>query len=185
MYALYRKSKPNGSAEHYEFEKEISLFGCNSGWIPWLLRKQLETSDSEPYMWHLNVAEALAEADYAGRTLIINLKPNSKRPNLSLYEIADVWGYSDSGWTPVMLHLRGLFIDDDPGEFNDRRFSRKVAEIDEPIFSMLYMSGSVSQGELTGKWTAPPSSLTNSVLLWPETLDYFMGRANEVLGRSA
>ena len=183
MYALYRKEQSTGSLEHYEFEEEISLFGCNSGWIPWLLQKQLAFSDAEPYTWHLNISKALAEAGYGGRTLIINLKPNSKGPNLSLYDIADVWGYSDFGWTPVMLHLRGLFIDDDPERLNDRTFSRNAEDIDEPIFSMLYMSGSICQGELTGKWTAPPSSPTNSVLLWPETLDYFMNKANQVLGR--
>lgn len=180
MYALYEKSRSPSGDETYKFEREISLFGCNSGWIPWLLSRNLNNNDTEPFPWQVKVTEALSKEGYDTGSLIINLKPNSSEPNLSLYEIANVWGYSDSGWTPIMLHLRGLFIDEDPEQYDDKQFSRRTADVDDPIFSMSYMAGSVENGSIIGTWNAPPRSPTNSVLLWPGTLDYFVEAAKTV-----
>jgi hypothetical protein len=107
-------------------------------------------------------------------TLIIDLKPRDVEPNLSLYELVRVWGYSADEWTPIMLQLRALFVDDDPSRFDRQKFTRSTSENTEPIFSFLYLSGSIQGGELTGKWTTPPSSPTNSALLWPKSLDHFL-----------
>ena len=88
-----------------------------------------------------------------------------------------VWGHSDHGWTPIMFHLRGLFMDEHPAHFDRQIFCRADSEMDDPIFSMMYLNGSVRNGTLIGKWTPPGPSPTNSVLLWPETLQYFSGEA--------
>ena len=40
MYALYEKRK-TGQKSEYRFKEQCSLFGCNEGYIPWLLGKQL------------------------------------------------------------------------------------------------------------------------------------------------
>jgi hypothetical protein len=113
--------------------------------------------------------------------LIINLKPNSKSSNLSLYEVIEVFGYSDSGWTPVMLYLRGLFVDQDPSKFDEMDFVRSPSEIDDPIFSMMYLDGTIRDGELMGRWTAPRPSSTNSVLLWPHAFTHFAQRADAII----
>jgi hypothetical protein len=46
--------------------------------------------------------------------------------------------------------------------------------IDQPIYEVLHMYGSVHGGRLTGAWTAPGPSSTNAALLWPDTLSYFV-----------
>lgn len=177
MYALYKKLKDTNGYK-YEFQKKVSLFGCNCGYIPDFLRKQLGGEETEPHKWKLDLKTAFEKEGKENNVLVINLKPNSK--NLSLYELVRVWGYSSSGWTPIMIYIRGLFIDGDPHPFNDRYFVRKEEEIEDPIFSMMYLNGTISQGKISGKWTPPGPSPTNSVLLWPDVLDYFSSMAKQI-----
>lgn len=184
MYALYDKTQSNG-AIRYRFREAASLFGCNKGYVPWLLGKQLATDSTEPLAWHVNIEESLRAMEQNHQTLIIDLKPNSKQPNLSLYEVSDVWGYSAEGWTPILLHLRGLFIDEDPGRFDKNDFGRTPAEVDAPIFSMMYLRGTVKGGRLEGRWTPPGPSPTNSVLLWPEAFEYFWQQAKSLIDGTA
>lgn len=163
------------------FKKQTSLFGCNSGYIPNLLRKQLTAEATEPYAWKIDLRKAFAKERMANSVLIINLKPNSKEANLSLYELVNVWGYSASGWTPIMFYIRGLFVDEDPNVFNVRDFIRKEEEMEDPIFSMMYLRGTIKQGKITGRWTPPGPSPTNSVLLWPVTFQYFSSEAQKII----
>jgi len=175
MYARYNKSQIENGVFRYEFAKQISLFGCNNGFIPWLLQLQTQSDKNEPYLWHLNVQEALALTDeYPNSTLVIDLKPKQNKTNLSLYELLDVWGYSYSGWTPILLHLEGLFVDADPNSVNRNDFVKAENEIEGPIYEVLYLDGSVENGKIVGTWNAPPASPTNAALLWPDTLDYFV-----------
>jgi hypothetical protein len=182
MYGLYKKTF-EGPGTRYIFKEQISLFGCNEGYIPYLLLKTVDSTASEPLPWHVNIEKAMALVDQPGDTLIINLKPNSTEPNLSLYELVDVWGYSSSGWTPVMLYLKGLFIDANPAAFEERNFVRLPEEVDDPIFSMMYLLGTIKSGVIQGRWTPPGPSSTNSVLLWPDTFEYFAEKAREIMGR--
>jgi hypothetical protein len=165
----------------YVFSREDFLFGCNRGWIPRLLIESLAPSAMEPLKWSIQVGAALEQAGYPGHALMIDLKPNSQEPNLSLYEIVRVWGHSHHGWTPVMLYLRGLLIDEQPAHFDRQDFRRAEADIDDPVFSMMYLNGTVRGGKLNGKWTPPGPSPTNSVLLWPETLQYFSDEAAKLI----
>lgn len=175
MYARYKKSQIENGVFRYEFVEPISLFGCNNGFIPWLLQGQTLSDQNEPYLWHLNVQEALAKTDeYPGSTLIIDLKPKQNKTNLSLYELLDVWGYSDSGWTPILLHLGGLFVDADPNSVNRNDFVIAENKIDGPIYEVLYLDGFIKNGKIVGTWNAPPASPTNAALLWPKTLNYFV-----------
>jgi hypothetical protein len=182
MYALYEKVA-DGQAYRYRFAEHVSLFGCNSGYIPRLLAKTIDKTASEPLPWHFNVDDALRAVGQKDHALIINLKPNSKEANLSLYEIMEVFGHSSSGWTPVMLYLRGLFVDDDPSKFDTRAFVRAPADAEDPIFSMTYLSGSIRKGALEGRWTVPGPSSTNSVLLWPDAFKYFAEQAQTIMER--
>ena len=184
MYALYSK-QPQGTKNRYIFKQKISLFGCNSGYIPYLLKSSLSKTATEPLPWYVNIERAMSSVGETGDTLVINLKPNSSTPNLSLYEVCDVWGYSSYGWTPVMFYLKGLFVDEDPASFNDRDFIRGGADIEDPIFSMMYLSGTVRAGNIEGRWTPPGPSPTNSVLLWPDTFEYFADEAKKIMAKTA
>jgi hypothetical protein len=121
MYALYEKNVEDHTTR-YKFKEKASLFGRISGYIPNFLTASLKGSESEPFPWHIDVANAFGLAGQSGHTLIINLKPNSAQPNLSLYEVIGVWGLSNNGWTPVMLHLRGLLVDADPSGLDENDF---------------------------------------------------------------
>lgn len=180
MYALYEKQF-QGLGHRYIFKKQVSLFGCNRGYIPRLLKICLKGEASEPLPWHINISKAMKDVGQLNDSLIINLKPNSSKPNLSLYEVVDVWGYSDYGWTPIMLYLRGLFVDADPNAIDDRDFLLMPKEVEGPIFSMMYLSGTVKGGSIQGRWTPPGPSPTNSVLLWPNTFNYFAEKAKEII----
>jgi hypothetical protein len=180
MYGLYKTTEIAG-VYSYEFVEQVSLFGCNQGYIPWLLSRVIPAGQSEPYRWHIVIADGLHRENMSDRSLVIDLKPNNVERALSLYEVADVWGYSDSGWTPIMLRLRGLFVEHDPSGIDDKKFSRSLEDIDDPIFSMLYLNGSIKDGQLVGRWTAPRASPTNSVLLWPDTFEFFTAEAKKIL----
>jgi hypothetical protein len=184
MYSVYKKSM-QGNGFRFQFHEQTSLFGCNSGYIPYLLKATINKDSSEPLKWHVNIEHAMSLVKEPGHSLIINLKPNSTEPNLSLYELVDVWGHSSHGWTPVMFYLRGLFTDEDPQVFDEKDFIRDADQIEDPIFSVTYLPGTVISGDISGRWTAPGPSATNSVLLWPETFNYFSDKAKEVQDRLA
>ena len=93
MYAIYQKQKDK-DGYRYVFKEQTSLFGCNSGYIPYFLQKQLIAKATEPFAWKLNLKEAFEKEGMANSVLVINLNPNSKEANLSLYELVHVWGYS-------------------------------------------------------------------------------------------
>lgn len=186
MYARYSRMRMSPDATHYEFQERVSLFGHNNGFIPWLLGLKLPKDQEEPYKWHVDVVSELGgHPDYPHSTLLIDLKPKQNKTNLSLYEVMDVWGYSASGWSPILLRLNGLFVDEDPSVVDRNSFVRKDDEIDGPIYEFLYLDGSVIDGKFSGLWVPPPASPTNAALLWPDALNYFfqciLARTPEVL----
>ena len=175
MFARYIRTQIGNSTTRYQFQKRVSLFGCNHGFVPWLLRLKTPPSQGEPYPWHVNVIQELGnQPDYPNNTLLIDLKPKQNKSNLSLYEVMDVWGYSSSRWSPVLLRLNGLFIDEDPTGKNREDFTRDETDIHGPIYEFLYLAGSVADGKLVGTWNTPPVSSTNAALLWPHALNYFV-----------
>lgn len=167
LYSIKRES----DQITYEFIKECSLFGCKKGFIPYLLKRQLPASQGEPYKWHLPVRASLNEAGYTDSALIIDLTP--KRKPLSLYEVLDVWGHSGSGWTPALVHLSGLFVDEPPDGIDRNNFVIRDNERKEPVYTFWYFDGSVADGQIVGKWSPPGPSPTNSAVLWPDVLAYF------------
>jgi hypothetical protein len=180
MYARYTRARVGSDATRYEYQEQISLFGCNNGFIPWLLSQKVPPRQGEPYEWHVDVVNELgAHPDYPASTLIIDLKPKQSKHNLSLYEVLDVWGYSKSDWSPILLRLSGLFVDEDPKRINRKSFVRKDSDVDTPIYEFLYLVGSVKRGKLVGTWITPPASPTNAALLWPEVLRYFVRSIRE------
>jgi hypothetical protein len=172
MYLLYKKCTHGQNTEYIHIRK-CSLFGCNQGYIPSLLRGRLLLQDSEPFKWHLPIAAAMDSAGHAGETLVIDLKPKQHKTNLSLYEVCDVWGYSHCGWTPILLRLHGLFVDADPSQVDKDHFTITDSDRMEPIYEVMYVTGTVRSGRIDGTWRAPPVSPTNGALLWPDTVAYF------------
>jgi len=175
MYARYlRTLEPKGSIRYW-YKGRACLFGCRKGFIPWLLSFKIPPEQEEPYRWHVDVVTELgARPEYPGNTLIIDLKPKQNKTNVSLYEVMDVWGYSSSGWSPILLRLNGLFVDANPASIDRMDFVRREVELEGPIYEVLYLDGSVKSGKIIGSWKPPPASPTNSALLWPDTLNYFV-----------
>lgn len=175
MYARYRRTRVGADATRYEFQSNEKLFGCNEGFIPWLLGLKIPPGQGEPFRWHVDVVSELgSHPEYVDSTLVIDLKPKQNKTNLSLYEVMDAWGYSDSGWSPILLRLTGLFVDQEPSSVNRNDFIRKDDEVDGPIYEFLYLDGSVRDGKIVGSWRPPPVSPTNAALLWPAALNYFV-----------
>jgi hypothetical protein len=173
MYSMYEKKACNGYWE-YSSPDEIHLFGCVQGLIPRFLQHITPADASEPYLWHLNVAERLAASDLKDMCVVIDIKPKNKTPVVHLSELLDVWGYSADSWTPLLFRLRPLLVEEDPVLHNRNNFLIDEEDSYEPVYSILYVHGSVMGGELVGKWTPPGASSTNSALLWPHVLRYFL-----------
>ncbi len=175
MYARYIRTRVGADAARYQFQETAKLFGCNEGFIPWLLGLKIPPGQGGPFRWHVDVAGELgSHAEYPGSTLVIDLKPKQNKTNLSLYEVMDTWGYSDDSWSTILLRLTGLFVDRDPASFNRQDFVRRDDELDGPIYEFLYLDGSVRDGKIIGSWNPPPVSATNAALLWPDALSYFV-----------
>jgi hypothetical protein len=181
MYYLYEViNEP--PQRHFTRLEKTHLFGCNVGKIHQMLSQQLCGTENEPYSWHLPVEELLVPAKQA---LIIDLKPNNKEPNtvLSLYEVRDVWGYSAFGWTPGMMRLRGVSIDGEPPISDAEDFAVEPIPGNDSVYTFLHFDGTIRAGKLEGKWTAPRRSSTNSALLWPNAIEYFIKQIRETTPR--
>jgi hypothetical protein len=164
----------------YEILEGVCLFGYKSGFIPRLLSQTIPSAQDEPYEWHLTMEKALRKVGYPESTILIDIKPRRKESNvLTLCELVDVWGASNHQWTPLLFHLRGLFVDEGPENGRRNHFEREIPEQHDPDYSVLYVHGSVRDGKVSGKWTAPPLGATNSALLWPRVFTYFVGVAKE------
>ena len=190
MYKIYEKLRRGASAE-YRYVRDTHLFGCNNGWIPYLVQQQLKGAENEPLPWHVDGASIARELEAdpdlpKGNTLVIDLKPRDSE-RLSLYEILNIWGYSANGWTPVMLHLRGLFVDASLKTSSVRRERFAIADRSnpEPIFTFHHIrkEGTVRRGRLVGPWVGPRASSTNSALLWPDAFRYFATEAGRILDK--
>lgn len=170
MYYLYTQSH-EGNLLRLKRLSAISLAGRKSGIIIKYLTTQLSPQITEPWSWHITVEDLLNVLSLKGNTLVIDLKPNNNY--ISLYKIKNIWGYSSNGWTPLLFELEGILVENDAIKYDRNDFSIKAYDDDKPIFTVLYVSGTIINGEVIGKWIFPKPSATNSVLLWPEVLEFF------------
>ena len=115
------KSKPKN---HYSVSRSISLFGCNVGFIPAMLRPVLSSDASEPYSWHVDVKRSLSELGTSRSDDLDRPDATSKAAFDFTLQLIDVWGYSMNNWTPLMFHLQSLFIEEDPSPYNKQNFNR-------------------------------------------------------------
>jgi hypothetical protein len=177
MYASYNK-RSVGKCDQFTRHEVISLFGCNRGFIPWLLAFSMTKTQGEPFSWHLEIPSALRspKAEYPdANSIVIDIKPGNKE-GLYLCELTDVWGYSSAGWTPMMWRMKQLLWAADSKKID--RLDFKAPSDGHEIHSFIHAAGSVRRGEIVGTWNPPNASPTNSALLWPDALDYFVGEMN-------
>jgi hypothetical protein len=92
---------------------------------------------------------------------------------VSLFNIINIWGYSSCDWTPILLELKPILDDEDPNLYDRTNFALENYNDDTSVFTLLYLSGSIKDGENFYEWLFPVPSPTNSVLLWSGALDYF------------
>jgi hypothetical protein len=173
MYASYKKQSV-GKGNRFTRHEKISLFGCNEGFIPWLLSESMKTNQGEPFAWHLEIPSALHSlgANYPeANSIVIDIKPGNKE-GLYLCELTDVWGYSSASWTPMMWRLKQLLWEADSKKID--RLDFKAPSDGHQIHSFIHAAGSVQKGKIVGTWNDPGASPTNSALLWPDALDYFV-----------
>jgi hypothetical protein len=174
LFSLYKLTKaPSGN--QFTRLRETNFFGCNQGIVARHLRKTLTPEASEPYRWHFRMEEALRNLEPDAQSFVIELKPSQKN-NASRFEVLQVWGYSENGWTPALLELRALLADEDSGEYPRDSFILPSERKLDRVYTFMYIRGSVRDGNLSDKWLPPGPGSTNSVLLWPEALEWFLDK---------
>ncbi|MGA8214872.1 MAG: hypothetical protein WB799_14845 [Candidatus Sulfotelmatobacter sp.] len=177
MFLLYKVTKTPPSCR-FDLLRETHLFGCNKGFVPRYLRSVLPADANEPYKWHFKTADALHALEPDADAFVIDLKPNNKK-NASRYEVREFAGYSDNDWTPAMLKMGALLVDQDADKYPRESFVLSQCDGLDEVITFLHFSGSVKDGSLVLKWVAPGRSSTNSVLLWPEVFNYFCSQLRQ------
>jgi hypothetical protein len=177
MYALYTEHLTR-NRRSFKLIEQVSLYGCNVGLIPKLLTKAIPRKAKEPVKWHLPIRTSLPKIGITDSVIIIDIQPADKNKEILLTELLDVWGYSNSGWTPILMRHRILLTGENETRNRKRRFSIPASDDYDVVHSLMYLNGSVQAGNLIGKWTTPGPSSTNSVLLWPDALEYFIDCIN-------
>ena len=175
MYYSYEKLEAANQYGFKRMESSVSLFGCKVGLIPNYLRRTTQPRNGELGAWSIEVPRMFEQQPKAGAAaLMMHLNPNDKVKVL-LYEIRRVWGYSNDDWTPIMLESVPL-LDDLWTDINIDQFSMPRSEYEAlpRIYSFLYLNGTVKDGKLVGKWTAPGPASANTPVLYPHVLSYFM-----------
>ena len=175
MYLLYRtKEGPKGL--DFKKESEISLAGNTSGIVVKYLRTIITPKDTEPFEWEIDTKKAVSALGLSGNALVVDVKPNSKEL-VMLFELQKIYGVSSNGWTPVMLELKDLIVDEPASKWDKSRF---IIPNDSPrrdiAYTFVYLSGSVKDGKPVGTWNFPGPSSTNGSLLWPDTMRYFISK---------
>lgn len=168
MYNAYQKTI-EGNKINFKKSDSISIAGNRSGVVVQYLRTILEPLQTEPFEWHIPIESLCSVLKLNGNSLVINVKPVK---NDQLLEVLNIWGHSSWGWTPILLECRELLQEVGSYDLNNFEVNSSVYE-GQSVFTMLYLRGSIKDGKFIGSWNWPNASPTNSVLLWPETLEYF------------
>ncbi len=194
-YYLYKKVEQGNKAS---FTKcgPTNLAGNRKGIIVKYIEKKFLSDAGKieltsPFAWEMPLAEAIESLGLNCNSLVVDLKPNDKKV-VALYELLALWGYSVWGygpewwgWTPIMLKLRGIVVDDDAEQFSRQNNSKEKFTV-EPnpdhacIYTFLRLDGSFNEdGRLEGTWNFPGPGATNSALLWPDAFKFFVSKAGD------
>ncbi|HEY4291248.1 MAG TPA: hypothetical protein VGN00_29305 [Puia sp.] len=171
MYHWHKRQIDNGQIR-LTCEDTVSLAGCNKGVIPDELSKILSPSDNPPIGWTLPIAD---KWNKEGWSLIIDIKP--KGNEVFLCELDRVYGYSYEEWSPIMLRLKLLYIEESKDDIDKNDFL--YPKDPEIIYTMLYLYGSIKDGKLVGTWNPPFGSIT-ALLFWPEAMAFFYEQVKQI-----
>jgi hypothetical protein len=139
---------------------------------------QREVRNGNP-RWHAreqDLLRGMGIESCQNHALIIDLKPDTIE-NISLYEVQDVWGFSNEEWTPLALRLKPLFVDhkDNAPDRFKKSFSmpsaQSISDNGGAIHEFLYASH--NEG-IEGRWRWGRNGVVNATLLWPDAFEYFV-----------
>jgi len=145
-----------------------------------------KNTDKEESKWKLNVDEIeqllhrikIKPETSKKLVMVIDLKPNSRSKEISLFQIENIFGYSYKDWTPLCLELRIVYDRADVQNFEDQKktITVKKSDFQKRIYEFLYIRKGLKSGTLNWGMTGS----VNAVLLWPETLKYFLNECVEI-----
>jgi hypothetical protein len=171
-FYIYARQQTGGNRTTYTHVRDAHLFGRDASDILRLLRLcGVPKGQGEPYRWNLRVRDAFAKEGHADWSFIIHLRPSSGQNEF--FELLEVFGDSDSGWTPALLRLRQVLDVSAQGASPPTEFPVDENAYPEPIYTVTHFRGTIVSGDLIGSWNVPGVSPTNSTFMWPDTLDYF------------
>ena len=150
----------------------MSLAGCNNGIIANELKEIITATDNQPIGWTIPIAEKWNKQDYS---VIIDIKPNTEE--IFLCELDRVFGYSFESWSPIMLRLKLLYNDTTKEDLDKSNFI--YPDDTEIIYTMLYLYGSIRDGQLVGTWNPPFGTIT-ALLFWPEAMTFFFEQVKKL-----
>lgn len=142
MYSLYERISDTTQLR-LKFKEQIKLAGCNWGIIPNLLADKLKPTDNSPIGWTLDIS---GHYNKNNKSVIIDIKPNNKTPEVFLCELDKVIGFTYDEWTPIMYRLNILFSGLQSKDLDKTSFT--YPDTTETIYTMLYLYGSFKNGEL-------------------------------------
>lgn len=171
MYSWYKRTNENGEL-HLIWEEQMSLAGCNNGIIANELKEIITATDNQPIGWTIPIAEKWNKQDYS---VIIDIKPNTEE--IFLCELDRVFGYSFKSWSPIMLRLKLLYNDTTKEDLDKSNFV--YPDDTEIIYTMLYLYGSIRDGQLVGTWNPPFGTIT-ALLFWPEAMTFFFEQVKKL-----
>ncbi|MDH4120509.1 MAG: hypothetical protein OEV94_02240 [Deltaproteobacteria bacterium] len=187
MYYSYIKSRKNNIIS-YQCVKKVSLLGCNRGEIPKFLINKINSNnipvpkveEEVPFLWEINIEEALKNEKREENTIIIDLMPKNE-DRISLFELCSVYGFTNKRWSSMLYHLKGLFVDEENKNIDKNKFEIDESDIDNPYFTINYVHrGYVENGKLIERWSPSSPGSNNSALLEPDALDFFCQSALKV-----
>lgn len=113
------------------------------------------------------------------------------REDAQLFEICNVWGYADPGWSPLVLRLSLLREVDRPKGRNtpveEFEPEQECGESTDFVHEFLYLRHGHQQGCPRSVKNWGLMGYTNAALLWPPHLEHLLGkigfkRVDEVSG---
>lgn len=187
-FMVYEKKGEQEGLELLELAYGKVAFGGNKNGILYNYLESREFDGAKQrseygHAWSAT-AEALLEANFEDAQnlrLVIDLKPDVEG-NISLYMVKTVWGVTYPQWTPIMLELTPLFVDESVPEDIRAECKRKILfdpdpEAHEPVFDFFYLQG----GYAEGSWNPGRLGGYNGALLWPDAASYFTAQIQQIL----
>ena len=159
MFYAYTK-RQEGNKYHFSRNYHITLGGNKWGVIREYLDKTKPSRLSVPYKWHFPIEKGLKQLEYDENSILIDAKPH-KEGNVSLYEILDIWGYTTRTWTPILLRLKALLVDEEASYYDKKQFKITGYPNIETVLTFLYLRGGIYRNSFFGTWNFPGPSPTN------------------------